>query len=94
LISIDDYIAWKTIDDLPFDAWLRVHARVGARIIKPCHESMVIRGNRAEWETWTGMNFPQSGTYHIPGALNPIEMDLERDEGIYVEPNVWVVHEL
>lgn len=94
LISIDDYITWKNLDGLPFDAWLRVHARVGARIIKPCHESMIIRGSRAEWETWTGMKFPQSGTYHIPGALNPIEMDLERDEGIYVEPNVWMVHEL
>jgi len=38
------------------------------------------------------MKFPQSGLYNIPGALNPISMDIEKDEGIYVEPNVWLLH--
>ena len=94
LISIDDYIKWTNDEGLPFDAWLRVHARVGARIIKPCHEAMTIRGTRAEWEEWTGMKFPQSGQYVIPGALNPMEMNIEKDEGIYIEPNVWMVHEI
>src|SRR4030095_9894867 len=41
LISIDDYITWKTEQDLPFDAWLRVHTRLGGEIIKICHESKV-----------------------------------------------------
>jgi len=94
LTSIDDYITWKTDEGLPFDAWLRVHVRAGARIIKPCHQAMTIRGTRAEWEEWTGLKFPQSGEYVVPGALNPMEMDVEKDEGIYVEPNVWMVHEI
>lgn len=94
LISIDDYIKWTTDEGLPFDAWLRVHARVGARIIKPCHEAMTIRGTRANWEEWTGMKLPQSGKYYIPGALNPMDMDIEKDEGVYVEPNVWMVHQI
>lgn len=92
LTSIDDYIKWTNEEGLPFDAWLRVHARVGARILKPCHEAMTIRGTRADWEEWTEMKFPQTGTYHIPGALNPMEMDIEKDEGVYIEPNVWMVH--
>ena len=94
LISIDDYITWTNSEGLPFDAWLRVHARAGARVIKPCHESMIICGTRLKWEEWTGMKFPQSGRYHIPGALTPIEIKIEKDEGVYIEPNVWVVHEL
>jgi GNAT superfamily N-acetyltransferase len=94
LTSIDDYITWKTDEGLPFDAWLRVHARAGARIIKPCHQAMTIRGTRAEWQEWTNLNFPQSGQYVIPGALNPMEMDVEKDAGIYTEPNVWMVHSL
>lgn len=94
LTGIDDYIRWTTDDGLPFDAWLRVHARVGAKILKPCHASMTIRGSGADWESWTGLKFPQSGAYHIPGALNPMQIDVERDEGIYVEPNVWMVHEV
>jgi GNAT superfamily N-acetyltransferase len=92
LTSIDDYIQWRNGDGLPFDAWLRVHARLGAKILKPCHEAMTIRGTRAEWETWTGLKFPQSGPYYIPGALNPMEMNFEKDEGLYIEPNVWMVH--
>jgi GNAT superfamily N-acetyltransferase len=92
LISIDDYITWKTGEGLPFDAWLRVHARVGGRIIKPCHEAMTIRGTRTDWELWTGMKFLQSGEYYIPGTLNPVTINIEADEGIYIEPNVWMVH--
>ena len=92
LISIDDYIKWNNNEGLPFDAWLRVHARVGAKIVKPCHEAMTICGSRAEWEEWTGIKFPQSGKYYIPGALNPMHFDFEKDEGIYIEPNVWMVH--
>jgi GNAT superfamily N-acetyltransferase len=94
LISIDDYIKWTNDEGLPFDAWLRVHARVGGKIIKPCHEAMTIRGTCAEWEGWTGLKFPQSGAYFIPGALNPMNMKLEQDEGVYIEPNVWMVHEI
>jgi GNAT superfamily N-acetyltransferase len=94
LISIDDYICWTTEEGLPFDPWLRVHVRAGARIIKPCHEAMTIRGTRAQWEQWTGLRFLQTGEYYIPGALNPMQMHIEKDEGIYVEPNVWMVHSL
>ena len=94
LISIDDYIKWTDDKGLPFDAWLRVHVRAGARIIKPCHEAMTIRGTRAEWESWTGMHFPQSGPYIVPGALVPVTMDIEKDEGVYIEPNVWMQHSL
>jgi hypothetical protein len=92
LTSIDDYIRWTNRDGLPFDAWLRVHAKAGATILKPCHEAMTIRGTRADWETWTGLVFPQSGPYIISGALYPIDMDIEKDEGAYIEPNVWMVH--
>ena len=94
LTNIDDYIQWTNDEGLPFDAWLRVHAKAGAKIIKPCHESMIIRGPRTDWESWTNLKFPQSGKYHIPGALNPIDMNIEKDEGIYIEPNVWMVHPL
>jgi len=94
LISIDDYITWKNDEGLPFDAWLRVHARLGAKIIKPCHEAMVIMGPRSDWESWTGLKFPQSGPYIIPGALTPIDMDIKKDKGTYLEPNVWMQHSI
>ena len=94
LINLDDYVTWKTEKGLTFDAWLRVHVRAGGTIIKVCHQSKTIRGTRIEWEKWTGMKFPQNGQYIIDGALNPMEMDIEKDEGVYVEPNVWMVHKI
>ena len=94
LTSLDDYINWTTDEGEPFDAWLRVHVRAGARIIKVCHTSKTIGGSRAEWEQWTGMKFPQSGMYIILGALSPIEVNVETDTVVYVEPNVWIVHEV
>ena len=92
LIPMADYIRWTTPAGLPFDSWLRVHKRLGGETIKICHQSMIIPGTVREWETWTGLKFPGSGRYIVPFALNPIEIDLEKDQGCYVEPNVWVVH--
>ena len=43
-------------------------------------------------EQWTELALPESGAYVVPGALVPIQVDRERDEGVYVEPNVWMVH--
>jgi hypothetical protein len=94
LTSLDDYVTWETEEGSTFDPWLRVHVRAGARVIKVCHGSKTIRGSRAQWEQWTQMKFPQSGQYVIDGALNPIEMNVEKEEGVYVEPNVWIVHEM
>lgn len=94
LTPMESYIEWKNDDNLPFDAWLRVHARLKARIIKVCSKSMYIEGTVADWEKWTGMRFPQSGSYIIPKALVPVEFDIEKDKGVYIEPNVWMAHEL
>lgn len=94
LTSLDDYVTWTMNGGLPFDSWMRVHARLGGKIIKVCHRSKTVRGTPAEWEKWTGLKFPQSGQYVISGALNPITLDLDRSEGIYIEPNVWMVHDI
>ncbi|MEI6289287.1 MAG: hypothetical protein WCP19_02540 [Chloroflexota bacterium] len=94
IISIDHYINWINDENLPFDGWLRVHARMGAKIIKPCHRAMQITGSISEWEKWSGLKFPESSDYVIPGALVPVQIDIENNLGIYIEPNVWMVHEI
>jgi hypothetical protein len=94
LMSIDDYAAWMRWDGLPFDAWLRVHVRLGGRIVRPSPASMTISGTLAEWHGWTGLAMPVSGRYVIEGATNPIDVDVVRDRAVYHDANVWVVHEL
>jgi hypothetical protein len=49
-------------------------------------------GSVAEWEEWAQMAFPETGAYVVRGALVPVGDRRERDEGLYVEPNVWIVH--
>lgn len=93
LVPMDTYCAWKGPEGLPQDNWLRVHARAGGRILRTCHRAMEITGTVAEWERWTGLSFPLGGDHIIPGALVPVHFDVEADRGVYVEPNVWVVHE-
>ena len=92
LTPMDRYARWERPDSLPFDPWLRVHRRLGAEFMSVAPESMVIAGTIPEWEEWTGMLFPESGAYVVPGALQPVVMDLERDLGVYTEPNVWMRH--
>ena len=55
---------------------------------------MRITGTLAEWEAWTGMVFLDSGPYVVPGALVPVEIDRVIDQGVYIEPNVWMVHHI
>ena len=38
------------------------------------------------------MKFPQTGKYIIAGALNPIEMNIQKDDVVYVELNIWMQH--
>lgn len=92
LTPIERYVEWNSEDGLPFDPWLRTHARLGAKRVKIAHESMTIPGTVKEWEEWTGLRFPDSGEYVVPGALVPVRIDREQDRGVYVEPNVWMVH--
>jgi hypothetical protein len=86
------YVRWRRADGLPFDPWLRVHERVGARFGPVLERSMIITGTVAEWETWTSTAFPESGDYVFPQGLAPVTIDRERDRGTYWEPNVWMIH--
>jgi hypothetical protein len=94
LLSIDRYAEWKRADGLPFDPWIRLHVRMGGRIVRPSPRSMTVRGSIRDWESWTGLSFPASGPYVIAGGTSPVRIDLEADEGVYHDQNVWVVHDL
>jgi GNAT superfamily N-acetyltransferase len=90
LIPIEDYVGWTRADGLPFDPWIRLHARLGAERLHVCPASLTVEGTHEEWEEWTGMCFPADGRYVVPGALVPIEVSGGR--GVYVEPNLWMRH--
>ena len=92
LTPIEQYALWRRADGAPFDPWLRVHWRLGAEYLKVAPEATTITGTVAEWEEWTSMSFPESGEYVVPGALQPVHIDRERDVGRYEDPGVWMLH--
>lgn len=94
LTPIERYVGWRREDGRHLDPWIRTHERFGGHVARIAPRSMVVSGSIAEWEGWTGMAFPESGAYVVPGALEPVTMDVERDLGTYVEPNVWMIHRL
>jgi GNAT superfamily N-acetyltransferase len=94
LIPMEQYLTWTRPGGRPFDPWLGVHLGLGAELLQVCPASMVIAAPVAQWEDWTGLRLPGSGRYVVPGALVPVEVDVDRDEGRYIEPNVWVRHRL
>ncbi|HAT1597496.1 TPA: N-acetyltransferase [Legionella pneumophila] len=94
LISIEDYLQWKKADNTIFDPWLRVHAQLGGKIAYPCQQSRMITANVAQWEEWLGHPLLQTGQYLVKGGLNPVIINKEEDIGIYIEANVWVIHDL
>jgi GNAT superfamily N-acetyltransferase len=92
LIPIERYQAWRREDGSHFDPWLRIHERMGGEIVASAPESMLIEAPVSDWEEWTGMRFPEDGTYLFPGALAPLEV--RAGVGRHVEPNVWIRHRL
>jgi hypothetical protein len=92
LIPIERYAAWKQRDGLPFDPWLRVHARLGATILRPEPQSLQIEASVADWELWTEMTFPEDGEYIFPAGLAPLRV--RGGSGAYWEPNVWMLHDV
>jgi len=92
LVPIERYLAWRRGDGELYDPWLRTHERLGGELLAPAPRSMTVAGTRQEWEGWTEMVFPEDGEYVVPGALVPVRF--KGGQGIYVEPNVWMRHEV
>ena len=83
--------SWTRSDSLPFDPWLRVHARLGATALRCEQRSMRIDAPTHEWEQWTDMSFPADGDFVFPAGLAPLRV--AGGTGYYWEPNVWMLHQ-
>lgn len=94
LQDFTSYVRWTRQDGSPFDPWIRVHVRAGAEFMPVVPRSQTIEGTVEDWQRWTGMVFPDSGDYVVPGALIPVQVDVERDRGRIDEPNIWMRHRL
>jgi len=92
ITPIERYVTWRQDDGRPFDPWIRVHEDLGARLGPTIPRSLRITGTVADWERWTGLVFPESGSYVFPHGLAPVEIGRDTNAGTYWEPNVWMIH--
>lgn len=88
-IPLSSYVHWRRPDGLPVDPWLRLQQRVGGTMLVVCDDSLVVEGTVSEWEAWTGLVFPESAEYVIPGGQEMLAIDREADHGRYAESHVW-----
>ena len=94
LQRIESYANWRRPDGLLYDPWLRTHERLGAELVKCVDSTYTVEGSVEDWQTWTGLIFPESGEYIVKGALQPITIDMAADVGVYHDPNVWMHHKV
>lgn len=93
-VPMEEYAQRCRGDGLPADPWLRVHARLGGVIERVAPASQTVSGSLDEWRSWTGLDFSTTGPVHVSGALVPVQCDVRHGIAVYVEPNVWVRHDL
>ena len=92
LASMERYVEWRRADGAPLDPWIRVHWRMGAEGLGIAPNTLTVEGTVEDWEEWTGMAYPDSGPYVVPGALQPVQIDRARNTGRYEDPNYWMKH--
>lgn len=88
---MSEYANRRRPDGLFADRWMRTHERLGAQMIKVCPFAVTISGSLADWHNWAGVKLVDGDNY-FPGGIAPIIASVDRDYGVYVEPNVWMEH--
>jgi GNAT superfamily N-acetyltransferase len=89
---IERYITWRRGDGRLLDPWMRVHENLGARVGPAIPRSLQITGTVEDWDGWTGLLFPETGSYVFPHGLALVDIDRTTGTGRYWEPNVWMIH--
>ncbi len=62
LTPIERYARWRRPDGLPFDPWMRVHARLGGEVLRPEPRSLQITGTVVSGSPGRDLRFPRAGS--------------------------------
>lgn len=90
LVPFARYVSFVGDDGAPVDGWLRAAWEAGLAPVRAVDRSLVARAPVVAWERWLGHRVPGSGPYLAPGAIKPTTIEVERDEGRYREPHLWM----
>jgi GNAT superfamily N-acetyltransferase len=90
-LHISEYEHVRLPDGRHFDPWVRVHERVGGRIIGSCAASARFSGSREQWEGWLGMRLPDNGDVLCDRTIGYLK--LVAGWGVLEEDSLWILHE-
>lgn len=90
LVPFARYVAATDAEGRPRDGWLAAAWAAGLHPVLGVDRSLRARAPLRDFEGWYGRTFPTSGPYLLPGAIKPAVVELERDEGRYREPHLWM----
>jgi len=88
-ISMKDYIQYRQHNKI-YDPWIRTHLKGGAENLNVCDRAMHIYGDLGFWNELIDQPITKSGQYIVEGALNPVDIDVNKDYGEYYEDNIWI----
>jgi GNAT superfamily N-acetyltransferase len=90
-VSLEEYAKARLSDGRHFDPWVRVHERIGGRIVAVCEQSASFVGDHEQWERWLGMRLPVDG--RVLAAPRTVDfLDLFMGVGVLTEGSIWMVH--
>ena len=92
--TLSEYLKLRRDDGSYYDPWVRVHHKLGGEIVNLMEECDIFSGPINEWEKVTDQKFRQSGSYIVPRALSPLEIDVAKNVGTISEGNIWIKHSL
>ena len=96
LIPIERYATWTREDGLPFDPWIRLHVRLGGRIVRPSPASMTHPRAARRLDQLDRPRLPgRAASTCRPAPAGPRRPPMSRRAlPCTSTPNVWVVHSL
>ena len=68
------------------------HSTIKLWDVQTGKETATLKGHKAS--SVGCLAFDRDGDVVVPGALVPVHCDTAHDHAVYVEPNVWVRHDL
>jgi len=92
--AMERYVGWTDAEGLPPRPGMRPHTRAWTpAVVRVIPRAMVIAGTVKQWEAWTDMRFPDTDSYVVPGALQPVVSTRARRRTLR-RPQLWMVHRL
>ncbi len=87
--SMEEFLSWRTPEGGLVDPWLNHFVKMGATNLGVAHDAITLSAPIQQWAEWTGMQFPVTGDYVIPGGHRMLRVNTETGTAEYGEDHLW-----